>query len=137
MRRKSNVRVFLLLIRIVYAFMMAANFLLPVTKGSGVIIHVLRMFHIVFWTYGMLGSHGYFKRIVSESEDGEIIYDTPVPIAQVGIVRSMEFLILFIFNRSVFLYKNFLCLLALDILFLVLLLLDKSSGYYVSVKEDE
>ena len=96
----------------------------------------LNLVVIGIWIKGFLGSLGVVKVFLSEDEDGVIVYDTPVPFLGVGIVRVVEVVYYIVLRRLSINWSVLGGLVLVDVLYTVVLLFDKSSYYYVSMRED-
>lgn len=135
--KKGTVPVFLRLAQIIFVVLVIINFVLPLRSDHSAGFNVFNFIIIVLWVYALLSSLGFVKKIAKQDEDGIIEYDTTIPIAPVGIVRAIEFGYYMLLKHNVFLYKNFIILVILDITYLILLLIDKSSYCYESCPGEE
>lgn len=129
----------LLLTRIataLFAVMMAINFIVPVLSTKTLNVNIFTILMCVCWTFTILSANGFFKKIVSNI-DGEIIYDTIIPIMPATLIRLVELGWFYLKHRSDFKIGVFLIDVILDVVFVVILLADKSNYYYMSVEEDE
>jgi hypothetical protein len=88
-----------------------------------------------FWVYGLLSHLGYFKRQVSADEDGKIKYEVSVPIVQIGLIRMAQAGYYLLRKLSVN-WVVFIILIALDVIYVAFILLDKANYYYESELED-
>lgn len=136
MKDKGVVQIFSILARILFGMVAVSNIWFSVSKEISH-INVFSLAIIVVWGYGILGNLGIIKSIVAEDEDGVIVYDTPVPFLQVGIIRILQFAYARWKYADSLQYGIFIGLVIMDCILTLLLLLDKSNYYYVSIKEDE
>lgn len=121
---------------VLYFIMLAVNLVLPVLSGATLNIHLFTFVMLIIWTIAIVSAHGYLKKIVSTSED-TIVYDTILPIVPATLVRLVEFGWFFIRQRQSFRINVFIADVALDVLFIIILLLDKSHYYYESRKQED
>ena len=84
------------------------------------------------WSLGLLSSLGIIKH-VETTEDGKTIYKTSIPIGKIGVLRIAEVFYYVMFHKSTFNLTVFLVTLALDVLYVLILLFDKSRYYYESI----
>lgn len=131
--KTGTMQIFLILSKIIFFGLLIANAILPVVSTKQTGIGFWQIVISFIWTYGFLSSLGLIKKIVSQDEDGKIEYATTIPFLPVGVVRVLQFGWIIWRARSVFLPKNFIVLIALDVVYTVILLLDKSSYCYESV----
>lgn len=136
MKRKS-MSVLQIISFVIFGAIVIANFILSIRQRDGICgVCMLNVIVEVIWMKGFLGSLGIVKTFLSEDEDGVIIYDTPVPFLWVGIIRLAEIFYYIVLRRIAVNWQVFGCLVVLDVLYTVILLFDKSSYYYVSVKQE-
>lgn len=135
--KKGTVPIFLRLAQIIFVVLVIINFVLPLRSDRSAGFNVFNFIIVILWVYALLSSLGFVKKIAKQDEDGVIEYDTTIPIAPVGIFRAVEFGYYMLFKHNVFLYKDFIILVILDITYLILLLIDKSSYCYESCPGEE
>ena len=136
MKYTNTLLLFEKLATVLYFIMLAVNFVLPVISGATLNIHLFTFIMVILWTVTIISAHGYIKKIVSTSEDS-VIYDTILPIVPATLVRIAEFGWFFIRQRQSFRVNIFIADVVLDILFVIILLLDKSHYYYESRKQED
>ena len=90
---------------------------------------------IGFWIYGLLSSLGYFKKPVLK-EGNRTEYITAIPIVQIGLVRLVQALWHWFVMHGDIQIGWFIALIVIDIAYIMILLLDKSSYYYESVERE-
>lgn len=136
-KRNNTLQIFLLFSKILILVEIFANLVLSVNTEKKLGLGIFSVLIVIFWLYGFLGSLGYLKKTVSEDEDGVIVFDTPIPIIQIGILRILQFGYFMWRKRTVFNYRVFIVLIAIDVVYLIALLLDKGSYYYMSISEED
>ena len=133
---KKSIPVFALISRIVFVVSAGLNLILSTRSDSMFGLSIWNVACLVVWTYAFLGSLGFIKFVVSEEEDGTIVYDTPFPIIQIGVLRVLQLGFMLWRHKSVFDYKVFIILVVVDALYAAFLLIDKSTNYYLSYGGD-
>ena len=133
MKRKS-MSVLQIISFIIFGVIVIVNSTLSIrSRDGGYGTCLLNLVVIGIWIKGFLGSLGVVKVFLSEDEDGVIVYDTPVPFLGVGIVEVVYYIVL---RRLSINWSVLGGLVLVDVLYTVVLLFDKSSYYYVSMRED-
>ena len=135
--KKGAIPIFLRLAQVTFAVVMMFNTFLPILKHARIGLCLFNAAVMILWVYGMLNAHGVIKKIAAQDEDGNITYDTTVPLVQVAVVRVIEFAYFIWRKRQLLIYRNFIVLIVLDVLLVLFLLLDKGSYCYESCKEEE
>ena len=136
MKRKS-MSVLQIISFIIFGVIVIVNSTLSIrSRDGGYGTCLLNLVVICIWIKGFLGSLGVVKVFLSEDEDGVIVYDTPVPFIGVGIVRVVEVVYYIVLRRLSVNWSVLGGLVLVDVLYTVVLLFDKSSYYYVSMRED-
>ena len=135
--QKGVVPIFLRMSQITFVAILGTNIFLPILQKHTLGLCFGNVLVIIFWIYAFFSSLGYIKVIASQDEDGNIEYDTKVPILQVAGVRIVEFGYFMLRKRNIFLYKHFLILVGLDVAYLIFLLIDKGSYCYESCPGEE
>lgn len=133
--KNGILQIFYILSKIIYIILVVLNIVLPTLQSDRFGFGFWQVAVTIIWTYGILSSMGYFKKIVSQDEDGKIEYMTSVPFLQVGIARVLQLLYSMWRLRSEFILKNYIILVAFDVALAVVLLLDKSTYCYESTVE--
>lgn len=136
MRYTNTLLLFEKVATILYFIILAVNLILPVVSGATLNINLFTIIMIVIWTITILSAHGYFKRMISTTDDA-IVYDTILPIVPATLVRIIEFGWYFLRQRQSFRINVFVADVVLDIAFVIILLLDKSHYYYESRTQEE
>ena len=139
MEQKDNgmLSFFLTFSKIIYTIVVLFNLFVPLFDAKlGVNVNVFQIAVIVIWTYGMLCSLGYFKKVVSKS-NGVCKYEISIPIVPLGIVRILEGMFYAFLSEVVINWKMFIACIAVDVIYLLLILMDKSNYYYMSVEEED
>ena len=134
--KKKSIPILLLISFIIFGCIAVANAILSIAGKSIVKPCFINWIILCIWVYGLLASLGFVKKYLSENEDGVIEYDTPIPFLPVGILRILEYMYYAWLRRMTINYKVFALLIALDVMYTIILLLDKSNNYYVSEEED-
>lgn len=134
---KRPVPIFLILSTIVFVAVVACNVFLPLLQGRSSGVCIGNLIILGCWTYTLLGSFGIIKHIAVQDEDGNIEYDTTVPVIQVVILRLIELGYFMLFKRINFEYKHFIVLVVLDVVYVVLTYVYKGSYYYESRAEED
>lgn len=135
-RRMKPVQVLLALADIMFIAVCVANVILPVLHTKNLGLDLFHFIIIIFHVYAALGCHGYVKKI-SMLEDDVIIYDTTIPLLQVTVVRILELIYHYFRHWKDLNLRNFIILVILDVLYFLILLLDKGKYYYESRAMEE
>ena len=114
---------------IVFTIIAISNLLLPLCNGAWLHPDFFQIGLILVWLYGMLCSLGYFKREVYSDNKDTVQYEIYVPIVPIGFLRVGQALFYVLTKKNIDL--TVLCILiVLDLLYIVLILMDKSNYYY-------
>lgn len=136
-KKRWSVPIFLIMSEAVFFLIIVANVFLPLLQGKQSGLCIANLLVIGFWTYAFLGNIGIVKHIVSQDEDGNIEYDTIVPVIPVTIIRLVELGYFMLFKRINFEYKHFMILVILDVLFILFSYIYKGGYYYESRAEED
>lgn len=120
-----------------YTIIVILNILLSTTRGKLIFRPTIFSFvAILIWTYGMLAHMGYFKYEVGRSEDGNIQYESKIPIVQIGVLRIMQvgYGLLKLKTTN---WVPITILIVCDAIYIIFLLMDKGRYYYESECEEE
>ena len=129
--KKKPVMITSILVKIMFVVKIITNMIFVSREGAS--YSFFNMAESIIDVYALAANLGFIKNIAEEFADGRVIYDVPVPILPVGIVRVVEaFYVCLLHTINL---RSFIVLVATDALYLALLLIDKSSYYYESVKE--
>ena len=118
--------------KLIYTIILFCNIVLPWKRGIYVQLNIFNCIVITFWTYGVLSHLGYFLKPVSDDENGKVVYETNIPIVQVGFTRIAQVAYFFVFRRDIVDWRVIAGLIVLDVFYVIFMLLDKSGYYYES-----
>lgn len=137
MKRYTNsIKLFVKMATVLYVAIFAVNTVLPVLDGDTLNVSLFTVAILILWAVALLSSHGYLKQI--EYTDGSrIVYTTILPLFPAAVVRVVEFGWYFFRERSMFRLGVFGIDVFLDVLFVIVILLDKSHYYFEAVEEDQ
>ncbi len=136
-KKRGDVPIFLIMSGAVFFLIIIANVFLPLLQGKHSGVCVANLVVLMFWIYTFLGNVGIVKHIVAQDEDGNIEYDTTVPVIQVTVVRLVEFGYFMLLKRINFEYKHFIALIVLDALYVLFSYIYKGGYYYESRAEED
>lgn len=119
---------------VLFIVTLICNIVLPV---FGRFLHpdVFNIVIEVCWTYGMLSSLGYFKKPVLK-EGKRVEYETTIPVVPIGMIRVIQLVYHLFLKKSSLSVGLFIALVVIDVIYVFILLLDKSSYYYESVERE-
>lgn len=129
MRYTNSILLFSRIATAFYFVLLIVNLVVPVLSESSFNVNIFTIIMMIIWTIAILSEHGIFKRVVSK-EDGKIIYDTILPILPPTLIRIIEFGWMFLRHRGTFRIGVFFTDVALDIIFIIILIFDKMRYYY-------
>ena len=112
------------------------NLFLPLYSNKVVNVNLFEFIIIGLWIFGTISHHGYFLQQTSHNEDGVITYESRLPIVQIGLVRIFQ-IIYYLIRKVKISWVVLLILIALDVIYIAFILLDKSNYYYETKEEDE
>lgn len=127
-----------ILIRFLWLVILALNWILPLNKDFNWNFSIFRVLISIIWTYGMLTSTGILCQNTHVHENGMIIYEqnTSVVIMAIGLSRIFQLVYYFILKRHVINWSVIILLIVFDIIYLLIIIMDKSSyGYAMEEKE--
>lgn len=136
MKYTNSILLFVKIATVIYFVIVLVNLILPVLSDSVLNFNLFTVVMLIIWTVAELSSRGYIKKVVSTVDD-KIVYDTVLPVVFPTIVRLAEFGWFFLRHRSEFRIGVFCADVALDIVFVGILLLDKSHYYYEAVESED
>lgn len=138
MSSKSASDSILTLSRIITVFCVigvVCNLFLPLFDGTAVNKISLQFAMAAVWIYGLLCSRGVFKKASSDWSDNKIEYSTSVPIVHVGVLRIIEAVWFAAVHGGEIIWIRYGILAVLDVVYIVLMLVDKMNYYYVGIRE--
>lgn len=127
----SRLKTTMFLSRIFYLVIVIANVVISVKYEFNIVFNLLV---VLGWATGFLSSQGYGCRFVSKIE-GKSIYEIKVPIVLIGVLRILQLLLSYFFKWKIQ-FPLYLILVALDIVYIIFLVLD-NSHYYFELGDDE
>lgn len=138
MKTQNNgmLKFFLMLSKALFVVVALCNLMLPITAKSWCHPHITQVVLVLVWFYGFLCSLGYFNNSITKEQDGIVVREISVPIIQIGIFRICQ-IIFFLLRGSELDWKMYFVCIGLDLFYLVLILVDKSNYYYISIAEGE
>lgn len=136
MRYTKSIKVLQHTATMIFVVLFAVNIVLPVKKDDVINANVFTFATLLLWTVTVLSANGYLKK-VDYVHDGKVVYRTFLPVFQVAIVRAIEIGYYFIREREQFRPKVFWIDVVFDVLFVIVLLLDKSRYYYEAVESED
>lgn len=132
---EKSLKLFLHVSKIIFVILTAINIALPIVKTRAFIIIVCKIIIISVWGYACLSSLGYCKKVISEKDyAGRVRYETSVPFLPIAFLRIFEAFYLFVFRSGEVNWKNLAICIIADVVYLLLLLIDKSRYYYESAE---
>lgn len=134
-KARKPVQIFLQLSKIVFVLIVVVNLILTVNTKHVFGFSLFNFIALLIWTYGFISSLGFIKTVASEEEDGSIIYETRLPFLWVAVVRLAQLGYYQFLSKADMNFIYFIILVVLDSLYTILLLIDKSSYYYISLEE--
>lgn len=129
MRYTNSIMLFTRIATVWYAAIVILNLVVPVLNGTFLNFNLFSVIILIIWTVAILSAHGIIKRLVSTLDD-KIVYDTVLPIFLPTLVRLGELAWMYFRHKQSFNKTVFLIEIAADIVFIIILLLDKSRYYY-------
>lgn len=116
----------------------AINWLLP-SNNAGWRFNVFNVVITLVWIFGILVASGYFCRNTFEEDDDLIIYEqntTPLIVA-VFLARICEIGFNYVFAKNSFNWKTLVITVVIDIIYLAIILMDKSNYGYALEKKSK
>lgn len=118
--------------KILCLLIVACNLILPWKKGVFVQFNIFNIVAAILWVYALISQMGYFLVQVSEDENGHYTYENRIPIVQIVVDRVLEILFYLFFKKGVVDWRFIIALIAMDLIYMLFLLMDKSNYYYES-----
>lgn len=125
-------------IRFLWIVIVALNWVLPLRQDYVWNFSLFRVIITIIWTYGMLTATGVLCVNTHVRENGMILYEqnTSAVITSLGIMRILQVVYYALLRRTTVSWTIFIVLTVLDVVYLLIIILDKSSyGYAVEEKE--
>lgn len=135
MKQDGTFNIFIFIARVLLFPIAFLNLFAPVFSAPSMIKTFIHFLVLVFWFKGLAGLLGYCKKVVAREENGRIRYEITVPVLQVFVLRIIEFFYGALRSSFSINIVWFLSCLALDVVYLLVLLFAKSNYYYESVEE--
>ena len=127
------------LIRFIWFALVALNWILPLDKDFSWHFSLFRIVVTIIWTYGMLTATGHMCINTHVHENGMILYEqnTSIIIIGIGICRIIQSVFYLVFRQGVINWSIMALLIVFDVVYLLIIILDKSSYGYALEEEEK